>query len=53
MRRTGLVKAYTTAEIRIVYDRGYDRLTLSGARLGADQRAEAKEQIRQLEKTLR
>jgi glycosyltransferase involved in cell wall biosynthesis len=53
MRKTGLVKAYTTAEIRIVYDRGYDRLTLSGARLGADQRAEAKEQIRQLEKALR
>jgi hypothetical protein len=48
MRKTGLVEPYVTSEIRIVYDRGYDRLTLSGATLGADERAEGREQIRQL-----
>lgn len=53
MRKTGLVEAYVTSEIRIVYDRGYDRLTLSGATLGDDERAEGREQIRQLAKSLR
>jgi hypothetical protein len=53
MRKTGLVKPYTTAEIRIVYDRGYDRVTLSGALLGADDRAEGMDQIRRLAKSLR
>lgn len=53
MRKTGLVEPYVTSEIRIVYDRGYDRLTLSGARLGAAERAEGMEQIRQLAKSLR
>jgi glycosyltransferase involved in cell wall biosynthesis len=53
MRKTGLVKPYTTSEIRIVYDRGYDRVTLSGASIGADERAEGNEQIRQLAKSLR
>ncbi len=53
MRKTGLVEAYVTSEIRIVYDRGYDRLTLSGATLGEAERAEGREQIRQLAKSLR
>ena len=53
MRKTGLVEPYVTSEIRIVYDRGYDRLTLSGATLGAAERAEGMEQIRQLAKSLR
>ena len=53
MRKTGLVEPYVTSEIRIVYDRGYDRLTLSGATLGAAERAEGMEQIRQLAKNLR
>ena len=53
MRKTGLVKPYTTAEIRIVYDRGHDRVTLSGALLGADQRSEGMDQIRRLAKSLR
>jgi len=53
MRKTGLVKPYNTPEIRIVYDRGYNRLTLSGALLGADERAEGMEQIRQLARSLR
>ena len=48
MRKSGLVKPYVTSEIRIVYDRGYDRLTLSGALLGAAERAEGREQIKQL-----
>ena len=53
MRKTGLVKPYNTPTMRIVYDRGYDRMTLSGALLGPDQRAEGMEQIRQLARSLR
>lgn len=53
MRKTGLVEPYTTPEIRIVYDRGYDRNTLSGARLGPDDRAKGIEEIRNLAKALR
>ena len=53
MRKSGLVEPYVTSEIRIVYDRGYDRLTLSGALLGAAERAEGREQIKQLAKSLK
>jgi len=53
MRKTGLVKPYRTSEIRIVYDRGYDRVTLSGASISAQDRTEGIEQIRQLAKALR
>ena len=52
MRKTGLVEPYMTSEIRIVYDRGYDRLTLSGARLGPDERAEGNRQIHELARAL-
>jgi hypothetical protein len=53
MRKTGLVKPYNTPTMRIVFDRGYDRMTTSGALLGPDQRAEGMEQIRQLARSLR
>ncbi len=53
MRKTGLVRPYNTPTMRIVYDRGYDRLTLSGALLGADQRSEGMRQIRELARSLR
>ena len=53
MRKTGLVKPYRTAEIRIVYDRGYDRVTLSGASISSEDRTAGMEQIRQLAKALR
>ena len=53
MRQTGLVKPYTTPEIRIVYDRGYDRLTLSGASLGPDDRAKGNEEIQNLVRVLK
>jgi hypothetical protein len=53
MRKTGLVKPYNTPTMRIVFDRGYDRMTTSGALLGPDDRAEGMEQIRQLARSLR
>jgi len=53
MRKTGLVKPYNTPTMRIVFDRGYDRMTTSGALLGPDERAEGMEQIRQLSRSLR
>jgi len=53
MRKTGLVKPYSTPEIRIVYDRGYDRVTLSGASISSEDRTAGMEQIRQLAKALR
>jgi len=52
MRKTCLVKPYNTSEVRINYDRGFDRLTLSGALLGADERAKGNEQIRNLARML-
>jgi hypothetical protein len=53
MRKTDLVKPYNTPTMRIVFDRGYDRMTTSGALLGPDERAEGMEQIRQLSRSLR
>ena len=53
MRKTGLVEPYMTSEIRIVYDRGYNRLTLSGASLGPDDRARGNEEIRLLVEKLK
>ena len=53
MRKTGLVKPYNTPTMRIVFDRGYDRMTTSGALVGPDERAEGMEQIRQLSRSLR
>lgn len=52
MRKTGLVKAFRTSETRIIFDRGYNRLTMSGALLGPDERAKANEQIRELARSL-
>jgi glycosyltransferase involved in cell wall biosynthesis len=53
MRETGLVKPFVTSEIRIIYDRGYDRNTLSGARLGPDDRARGNEEIQNLVRSLK
>jgi glycosyltransferase involved in cell wall biosynthesis len=48
MHKTGLVKPYHCASMRIIYDVGYDRPTLSGASLGSAERAEANEQPKAL-----
>jgi len=48
MNKTGLVKPFYCASMRIIYDVGYDRLTLSGASLPAEQRNEANEQPKAL-----
>jgi glycosyltransferase involved in cell wall biosynthesis len=48
MKKTGLVKPFYAQTDRIVYDVGYDRLTLSGATLSNDDRAEGNQQINKL-----
>ena len=53
MRKSGLVEPYVTSEIRIVYDRGYDRVTLSGASISTEERTEGLAEIRRLAKALR
>jgi glycosyltransferase involved in cell wall biosynthesis len=52
MRKTGLVKPFYASTTRIVYDVGTDRLTLSGAKLPGDKRAEGENQIHQIAKEL-
>ncbi len=48
MKKTGLVKPFYAQTDRIVYDVGYDRLTLSGATLSTEDRAEGNQQINKL-----
>lgn len=48
MDKTGLVKPFYASTLRIIYDVGYDRPTLSGAQLGSAERAEANEEPKRL-----
>jgi hypothetical protein len=48
MDKTGLVKPFYASTMRIIYDVGYDRPTLSGAQLGSAERAEANEEPKRL-----
>jgi glycosyltransferase involved in cell wall biosynthesis len=48
MDKTGLVKPFYCASMRIIYDVGHDRPTLSGASLSSTDRAEANEQPKAL-----
>ena len=48
MKKTGLVKPFYAQTDRIIYDVGYDRLTLSGATLANEDRAEGNQQINKL-----
>lgn len=48
MDKTGLVRPYHCASLRIIYDVGYDRQTLSGASLPSEDRATANQQPKDL-----
>jgi hypothetical protein len=48
MNKTGLVKPFYANTMRVIYDVGYDRQTLSGAMLDPAERAEGMEQPRRL-----
>jgi glycosyltransferase involved in cell wall biosynthesis len=52
MKKTGLVKPFYAQTDRIVYDVGHNRLTLSGASLPNNDRAEGQEQINNLVREL-
>lgn len=53
MRETGLVRAFYASTKRIVYDVGYDRLTMSGASLDGESRSKGNAEIRALVESLR
>jgi glycosyltransferase involved in cell wall biosynthesis len=48
MHKTGLVRPFHCSSLRIIYDVGYDRPTLSGASLPSEERAKANEQPKDL-----
>lgn len=52
MKKTGLVKPFYASTDRIVYDVGYDRLTMSGATLPNEDRAKGHQQIDNLVREL-
>ena len=52
LKKTGLVKPFQASTNRIVYDMGYDRLTMSGATLPFEDRAKGQIQINNLIKEL-
>lgn len=53
MRETGLVKPFYASTKRIVYDVGYDRLTMSGATLDGESRRQGNAEIQALVESLR
>lgn len=48
MAKTGAVKAFDASTIRIIYDRGYDRKTLSGAMQDGNKKSEGYAKLREL-----
>lgn len=48
MAKTGLVKAFDASTLRIIYDRGYDRKTLSGAMQDGNKKSEGYAMLREL-----